>query len=648
MKKKLTYIITLLVVAIIIVALNMIGTITLSGAKIDVTEEKLFTLDAGSRNIAASIEDPVTIRYFLSRTALSDQPGLREFGQRVLETLKSYRAASGDRITLEVIDPRPDTEEEEAAMRYDLQAVPVGQTGESIYMGLVMRDESGREATIRFLDPNKANLLEYEISQALYKLAHPELKKLGVISSLPVMGRTDPPQNPMMMQQQQSGQDPWFFIQQLQSTFDISEIPTEDTVIPPDTDLLMVIHPKNLSDETRYAIDQFVLAGGNALVFVDPLSEMDQMLQQQTADGNMQAMMQGEVESNMPDLLKAWGLQMVMSEGGQSFSGQTGPKPVVVADPTIAGQRMNPQTGEPEEMAATLILSEDEMNSEQIITNDLSQIVVSKAGALETVETDAEIETVVLLHTTDKAGTIDPLFLKLSPAGAPMDEVEGAGEEMALAFKVSGSFKSAFGDGAPEGVKTGRHLTESQQPATIVVVADTDLISDRYAYNVQNFFGRMVASPANGNSILAANAAENLTGSRDLISLRSRGMSDRRFEVVEKLLRDAQAEYRERLKELEEKERAISQDLRQLQQTNPDVGVLNTTVAQKRKELLAQQAETQSQLRDLRRNLREDVEKLGIWVKFINIGLMPFLVILAGLFVVAMRVMQRKRQRQAE
>ncbi len=643
MKKKIPAILTLLALLVILAAINMIGAISLSGANIDVTAEKLFTLDDGSRNIAASLEDPVTIRFFFSRTALSEHPGLRQYGQRILEVLKSYRAASNGKITIEVIDPRPDTEEEEAAMRYDLQGVSIDQFGELVYIGLVIRDESGRESVLRFLDPEKVRFLEYDISKALYALAHPERKKIGVISSLPVMGTPPPPaRNPMMQQQ---GSEPWFIIQQMKSTFDVVEVPPQSKFIPDDLDLLMIIHPKNLSDSLRYAVDQYVLSGRNAIVFVDPLSEYDQRMQQQMAGGNMQAMLSAQVDSDIPELFKAWGLKLVRGEAGNSMTGEFGQNLVVAADPTIAAKRPTPQGGLVDDLS-TIVLAPSEMNQQQIITSDLPHTVMVTAGVLQTIPIDTNIKTEILLSTTDQAGMLDSLIMKFAQSTEDIaDQFKKSGKELALAMKVSGTFRSAFNGNIPEGIETDSHIDESKSPATIIVIADSDIISDNYAYEIQNFFGTRIASPANGNSILAFNAAENLTGSQDLINLRSRGMKTRTFQVVEKINREAQAQYREALQSLEAEQRRLADELNQLERSSTDAGTFNTALAQKRKELLAKQASTQKQLRELRLRTREDVEKLGMLVKFINIALMPFIVVLIGIVVSLLRASRRRRAR---
>jgi len=326
--------------------------------------------------------------------------------------------------------------------------------------------------------------------------------------------------------------------------------------------------------------------------------------------------------------------------------GQTGGQNLVVAaDPTIAAQRPTPQGALVDDLS-TLVLAPSEMNEQEIITTDLPRVVMVTAGVLQTVKSDSELKTEVLLSTTDQAGMLDSLIMKFARSPEDIaDQFTKAGNDLALAMKVTGKFNSAFNRKIPEGTDPNSHIEKSKAPATVIVIADSDIISDNYAYEVQNFFGTRIASPSNGNSILAFNAAENLTGSQDLINLRSRGMQSRSFEVVEKINREAQAQYREALQELEAEQRRLSGELDQLERSSTDAGAFNTALAQKRKELLAKQAATQKQLRELRLRTREDVEKLGMQVKFINIALMPLVVILIGIAVFMLRASRRRRSR---
>jgi ABC-type uncharacterized transport system involved in gliding motility auxiliary subunit len=284
------------------------------------------------------------------------------------------------------------------------------------------------------------------------------------------------------------------------------------------------------------------------------------------------------------------------------------------------------------------------LNQEAIVVSDLPNMLIAAGGALRKIESDVNIEATPLLHSSQAAGLIDPLIMRFSQTAEDIsDQFQATEEAYVLAYRMSGAFKSAFSDGPPEGVENADHLAQAKARSTVVVVADTDLLWDQYAYHLQNFFGRIVATPQNGNSMFAHNVAENLTGSRDLIGLRSRGMGDRPFEVIEKKLREAQAKYRETKEELDRQEREIITKLDQLQQSTSDTGVLNSALIEERKNLKRKQAETSRKLRELSRLLREDVEKLTFWLKFLNIGLMPFMVIVAGLLVAGIRIAQRKR-----
>jgi ABC-type uncharacterized transport system involved in gliding motility auxiliary subunit len=269
MPKKLVSISGLAMIVVIVLAANLIAVMLLGGAKWDMTQERLYTLSGGTKSIVGSLQDQITAKFYCSQTAMANVPVLKDYAARVLQMLREYQSVSRGKLSLEILDPRPDTEVEEWAERYGLQGMPAS-TGDKLFLGLVLKDESGNEQVIPFFHPDKEQTLEYDVSKAIYTMTHPAKKKVGVISSLSITG-AEKMRNPMMMNQEQN--PPWVFIRTLRENYKVEDIETTADAIPPDVDLLLIVHPKNLPGPIRYAIDQYVLRGGKALVFVDPFCQ---------------------------------------------------------------------------------------------------------------------------------------------------------------------------------------------------------------------------------------------------------------------------------------------------------------------------------------------------------------------------------------
>lgn len=632
MQKKFMSITGLVLIAAIVLAVNLFGSVLFQRVKFDMTEERLYTLSKGTVNILRSLEDDVTAKLYYSKTAVAGQPFLKTFANRIVELLGEYEAESRGKLKVEIVDPRPDTEEEEWAERYGLRAFPGGEQGEPIYLGLVLRDESGHEAQIPIFTPDKEQLLEYDISKAIFGVARPEKKKVGVLSSLNVMGGAPP--SPFMPTPRPSSR-PWVFIRELRNNFEVEKIESTATELPDDLDLLLIIHPKSLGKPTLYAIDQYVLAGGRALVFLDPFCQVDQASMAQMMN-NPQMMMQASFSSNMPDLLKAWGVEM---EGGENLK--------IVADANLATKV---QTGRSvDDMIIWLSLGPENRNDEEIVTSELENLMMVTAGALRKTTTNENIQVVPIMETSAEASTVDGMMLKfgMDPAGLRRSFKPGS-SKIALAYKVTGQFKTAFPDGKPaepsddensdeDKPTPGKsdaattksnpnHLSESKSPSTIMIVSDVDMINDRYCVRTANFFGQEIATAINDNLLFLANAVENLTGSQDLIGLRSRGRSRRPFTKVKEIERHAQQQWLKKEEALNQKLQEANQRLAELQRGTEEKRVLDQAFMAEVHKWREERANTRQELRAVRRNLREDVEKLGFRLKFINIALIPLLV----------------------
>ncbi len=672
MQRKMNAIVALVVVAVIVLAVNLIGSLLLNRVKLDITEEKLYTLSEGSRNTLKTIDAPVTARFFFSRTALASVPFLRDYANRIVELLREYQAYSGGKLTLEIIDPRPDTAEEEIAEKAGIQGVPVSEETGTVYLGLVIRDEGGEEVAIPFFDPRRESSIEYEITKALYTVTHPEKKKVGVLSGLPVMGSGATPPNPMMQRQQQQ-ERPWVFVNQLrQMNFEVTKIEESAKEIPSDLNLLMIIHPKNLSETLQYAIDQYVLAGGKVITFVDPLCESDRRAMSQMGQMNPQAMMQMQLHSDMPKLLKSWGVELVSGEAAPAGmmgmpGGPSGPTPKIVADPGMA-LKVPTNRGEVRNMITWLELKEPNVAKSEILTDGLSSIFCISAGGLQKAAQTEGIEVEPLLETTEAGRTLDGTMMKFmgDPEQVQSDYQTSTQEKakQVLAYKLTGKFKSAFPDGKPadEPAKpeesdtpkpptppadpNKKHLTESEKETTVIVVADADMLANEFSVQVQNVLGMELLNPINQNLNFVLNVAEVLSGSQDLISLRSRGTSQRPFTKVAEIQQAAQEKWMAEEQSLKKQLEEVEARWQQLQSGTKDQKLLSAQLAKEKNNVSQSRAETRQKLREVRRNLRENVEQLGTRLEFLNIALMPLLVVLFSLALAFIRSSRRTKAMQ--
>src|SRR5579883_3074077 len=249
--------------AILFVGINIIAGKTLRSARIDLTQEKLFTLSKGSRDTLAKIDEPITLRFYYSKRLGDEIPSYALYAQRVREMLDEYATLAKGKLKLEVLDPVPYSATEDRAVAFGLQGVPVDQGGEQIYFGLAATNSTDDLQIIPFFQPEREPFLEYDLTKLIHSLAFPKKPVIGLMTDLPLEGD-------MMAAMQGQPMIPYAVIDQIKPLYTIEDVSTEIDAVPKDVDVLMIVHPQHLSDKTLYAIDQFVLGGGKALVFVDP------------------------------------------------------------------------------------------------------------------------------------------------------------------------------------------------------------------------------------------------------------------------------------------------------------------------------------------------------------------------------------------
>jgi len=615
----------LLVVFCIAVAFNIIlGNVSL---RKDMTEEKLYALSDGTRELLAELENPVTLKFFFSSSNTEVPMHLKSFAQRVEDLLVEYEMAGKGNVLIEKYDPRPDSDAEEWAQKYGVSGQSLGFMGPTLFIGLVV-SMGDTDEVLPVLDPRQEGLLEYNVTRMISRVASPEKPVIGVISSMPILGVERPPYG-MPGQPPVEPTPPWFALRDLREDYELREIKPPVDEIDTDVDALLIIHPKELKDETVYAIDQFVLEGGRLIAFLDPLCVTEMETQAQSPQMRFQ-----EKSSDLGRLLAAWGVTFDTKQ--------------VVADLEASSRLRMGQGNRVAESPVWLSLRKANLNGDDVLTARLEAVMMPYAGAF-TVEAPEGVKVTSLLSSSETSSMIDAMTAQFSVEGIRR-KFRSSMTRHDLAVRLHGRFKTAFPDGKPmsedgkedeepampEGEAAEEEpegLKESAEPATIVLVGDADMLYDRFCVQEMNFFGFKAHQPMNDNLALFAGVIEQMAGSTSLVSIRTRGKTERPFDVVLDLQRKAQEKYLEEEVRLQQKLEDAQRRLNELQAKKDEKQRFILSPQQKREidNFQSQVAKTKKDLKLVRRKLREDIEKLGIWVKVINILAMPAVVTLTGI-----------------
>ncbi len=617
---------------VLFVSLNVLSSLTLTSARLDLTENNLYTLSDGTREVLQNIDEPITVRLYISKALTDLSPPHAKYAARVQEFVRGLAARSNGKLDIRVLDPEPFSEAEDQALAAGLQGIPLTKAGDQGYFGMAAVNSTDDQGVIPFFAPEREALLEYDLTRILYDLANPKKKVVGLITSLYMTA--DPAQ----------GQRPWAVVEQMREFFDVRALYGDLEKIDDDIDVLMIAQPKNLSDKTKYAIDQYLMRGGKAMILVDPHSE---------AAGIAAAMMRqpgADTASNFDPFFKTWGIEF---DPGK-FVGDR------VAAVRVSSEYNGRQVTS--DYLAWLQYDANYLNHEDVITSELSRITMAGAGSFSLKE-GSGLSFEPLISSSARNQLIDADAIRLQPSPVQLlQKFQPSNEVRVLAAKVRGKLKSAFPDGPPkaeaakpaDGAKTEqvaataeqpKHLAESTEPATLILVGDTDLLSDRFWLQEQQFFGQRMAVPVANNGDLVMNALEVLTGSDALIGLRSRGVSVHPFTLVEDIRRDAENKYRRTEQTLTEKMRATEEKLGQVRSAGGEGGVLLTdqqkeTIENFRSELIS----IRQQLRDVQYALRSEIESMEAWLKAVNIWAMPVLVSIIALVVTVLRRIRRRQR----
>ena len=646
-----------------------------SSLRIDLTEDRLYSLSDGTRNIVSNLDQQLEVMFFYSDSATEDIPQIRSFATRVQELLREIVMASNSNLRLSVIDPEPFSEDEDLATQFGIQPVPVTQGGEEIYFGLVVTNGSGENMpfnmqvseTIPLIRPDQEEFLEYEVIKLVAKVNNPDLPVVGLITQLDIDGGFDPVRG--------QATAPWMVMEYIRQLYEVRRVDIAgidaNNHIDDEVDILMVVHPQDLSEEILYQIDQYIMRGGAIMLFLDP--NADSMVTQSPQGTLIPAGMRSE----LPRLLEAWGIAFENDK--------------VLADNELALRVVMGQSRRPSPHLGMLGVQRNYLAQNDIITNGLETINFSSAGAIAQLEETSTIFEPLIESSTDAMLMDAALLENVADPSVLFDEFVSSQQSYVVAARVSGLLDSAFPEGRPivseegeesesqseitsnslasedtvveqevvgseeaeeeiaeaveeEVIEVREHISGSGTIANIVVFADTDFLSDRMWVQVAQFLGRRIPQPFANNGDLIINALDNLSGSADLVSIRSRGRYSRPFTRVLDLQREAddrlRTEEADLLSRLDETEASLA-DLNQVEDGEP-IGQITPEIQSEIDRFNGEMLETRRRLRDVQYQLTEDIERLGANLKAIDTALIPILLTIILLVMHYLRVQRRK------
>ena len=631
-------IIMLVLLAVLFLAVNLFSNIVFRSARIDLTENRLYTLSEGTGEVVAKIEEPITLRFFYSEQLANDYPRIRTYASHVRDLLEEIRNRSDGQLRLEVIEPEPFSEQEDLAMSLGLKGAPTAQ-GDIIYFGLVGTNSVDGLEAIPFFTDEREQYLEYDIARMIQNLSRPARPVLGIVTNLPLDTGTGG-----LMSAMRGESLPFMIYEELRNRFELEYLEQQFKTVPSKVDVLMIAHPRELDEATLYAVDQFVMRGGRVLAFIDPHSEVSL-----TAGPDGQPIRGYTESSNLEPLLKSWGVNYDPTK--------------IVGDRGIA-QRV--QTGldarrQESDYVIWLAVQRDNVDAEDIVTADVMRLNLGTVGALAP-SADATTQFTPLVRSSDDAQLYDLDYVKSGPR--PDDllrRFEPTGESYVIAARLSGPVASAFdgppgaGASADEDDKGSRspadpapHLAQSEGDANIILFADSDIFDDRFWVQTQSYLGERVAQPIADNASFIVSAIDNLMGSNELISLRARAKIDRPFTVVDELRRTAERRFLAEQEALERRIAETERRLTELQTQGPaDAGMPDGAAAEAHVEneiqaFRAELLDSRKKLRDVQRNLRREIDGLGARLRFVNVGLIPLLIAVVAIGAAFVRYRRRK------
>jgi ABC-type uncharacterized transport system involved in gliding motility auxiliary subunit len=592
----------------------------------DSTGDKIHTLSPGTRKILARLESPVEIRLYVTQDSDRTPPEYKTHMRNVEDMLQEFRAAAKGNLEIKKFDPEPDSEAEEAARLDGVEPQP-SRTGESFYLGVVASLDPQKVA-LPFLSLEREKLLEYDLARAITQVMSTNKPVVGVMSPLPIFGTQS---NPMMARMGMQRQDPWVVVTELKADFTVEQVPMDTDSIDEKIKVLMVVHPKDITDKAQFAIDQFVLRGGKLIAFLDSHCYSD------NSQPNQMGINFGGT-STLPKLLKTWGLEFDTTK--------------CVADLTFA-REIQTGDGRQQFIPTFLFINQDGVNATDPVTAQSDNLLFPFAGVFTGKEADG-LKKDVLLRTTTKSQLVDAMSSQFG-AEKIAEEFKPSNTQYALAVRLTGKFKSAFPDGKPADPKAadktdadkkeekkeekkGDYLKESTGSPVVYLFGDADFLANQFSVQINPFFH--IATPVNGNLTLVQNLVDQAAGDANLVEARARASIRRPFKRVQEMEAAARLRFQSELEMNAKKQQEIGEKLREVQvkrEGNTARIILTPEQQQAIKDLERQQIEQKKKGREIKKELRHDVESLENRLKWANIGLMPALVSVFGIVLAVVR-----------
>lgn len=627
----------LAVAVVFFLALHVWSNLTLTQAQVDLTEGQIYTLSNSTKRQLANLQEPITLRLFLSSKLTDANAAYGTYAARVKEMLERYATLSNGKIRLEYIDPEPFSPAEDRAVGFNLQGVPLDQSGELVYFGLAANNTTDDIDTIPFLSLQREKFLEYDLTRIIHNLANPKKKIVGLITSTAMEG------DPLKQYK------PWRILEVVKQFFQVKPV-YEAKDFTDDIDMLMIVHPVGLDDKMLYKIDQFALKGGKILTFVDPNSEV-------VTRSNMAQRLPPDTGSDLPKLFKAWGIKY----DPEHFVGDR-----LSAQRVSAGEDSR---GRPiiTDYVAWQTMRGDRLKSGDPVTDELEQLNIASPGWFEKTK-DSQINLEPLITTSKEAMPYDTNLIRRDPKPAKLlEDFKSTNRQYIIAARVTGKIKTAFPDGPPKDKEKAASsgsgdadkkdadakaappsLKESMVPINMIVVADVDMLGDSFWTRTQDFFGKPLEVPIANNNDFVTNALENLSGGEAVMGLRGRGLSRRPFDTVEAIQRDAELKFRAKEQQLVQKLQEVQKKVTALQTTAKAEGsgkakaILTAAQTAEIEKFQKEMVSIRRELRDVQHALRRDIERLDSELKVINIGVMPMLVLVVA---VILWLVRRSRMR---
>ena len=610
-----------ILVLVILLGINILG--NFFKVRADLTEGKLYSLSDGTKRILNKLDTEVEIRFYYSRDNASMPVQLRTYAQEVSDLLAEYQQAGHGKIKIVKLDPKPDSDAEDSARIDGVEAQTTNLT-DKIYLGLAVSCLDAKQS-IPFLSPERETLLEYDISRAISSVANPKKAVVGVMSALPVLGKA----SPMMMMQRQQPTRPWIFVQELRENYTLKEVPETTDRIDPDVSVLLLLYPKDITEAAQYAIDQFLLRGGRVIALLDPFSFVDSQLNGNQGMGGGQSF-----SANLPTLLKAWGLTFTDHQ--------------VVVDPTFATriQRGNDEVqGDP----SVLSITAAGINRKDPLGAATTDLLLPFVGAFTGKPADGLTEEVIV-SSSDRAGLVDATAAQLGSDAVKRDW-KAANTNYPLVVRLTGKFKTAYPNGVPvpnpspspnpspessptpKPTATPAQLKEGDGKGVVILIGDSDFAFDTIAGREQQVLNQTVYTPSNGNLNLIESAVEQLAGDSNLIGIRSRASANRPFLVVNQMEAEAEEKYQAKIDGLQNSLNDTRQKLAELQSgaTGDQKTVLSAEQQAEIKKFQETEAKTDRELKQVRKDLRQEIDHLQTTVQWLDIAAMPLLVTALGL-----------------